>query len=340
MNKALILGVAGQDGSYLAKLLLEKGYKVLGVEKEFIGDLWRFRKIGIEKASGLELKECDIASKKACDDLLASVEPDEIYNLAAQSSVALSIKDPSATVESTALGAFNLFESVRTNCPDAKLFQASSSDMFGLHNGEDLKNEDSKFCPRSPYAVSKLFAHNMAVCYREVYGLHFSCGILCNHESPLRGDSFVTKKIALSAARIFKGSNEVLELGNIDACRDWGFAPEYVEAMYLMLQQKKGDDFVIGTGRLVSVRQFTSLCFKALGITIRWEGTGLDEKAFDSYSGELLVRINKDFFRPVDTAQYAGDPNKARKILDWSAKTDLESLSKIMTLAALEEIVK
>jgi GDPmannose 4,6-dehydratase len=338
MNKALIFGVAGQDGSYLAKLLLEKNYEVLGVEKEFIGDLWRFRKVGIEGAKGFNLKECDITDKKACDELLVSFQPDEIYNLAAQSSVALSIKDPAGTVDSTAFGAFNLFESIRTTCPKAKLFQASSTDMFGVHNGEDLKNEGSKFFPLSPYAVSKVFAHNMAVCYREVYGLHFSCGILCNHESPLRGDAFVTKKIAMAAAGIAKGSDEVLELGNMDACRDWGYAPEYVEAMHLMLQQDKGDDYVIGTGRLVSVRDFTALCFKSLGIDVRWEGSGLDEKGFDSVTGRLLVSVNREFFRPVDTAPYAGDPGKAERTLGWKATTGLEDLARIMTLDALEEL--
>lgn len=338
MNKALIFGVAGQDGSYLAKLLLEEGYVVLGVEKEFIGDLWRFRKVGIDGAEGFYLKECDITDKKACDELLVSFQPDEIYNLAAQSSVALSIKDPAGTVESTAFGAFNLFDSVRTNCPKTRLFQASSTDMFGVHKGEDLKNEESKFFPLSPYAVSKVFAHNMAVCYREVYGLHFSCGILCNHESPLRGEAFVTKKIAMSAARISKGSDEVLELGNIDACRDWGYAPEYVEAMHLILQQERGDDFVIGTGRLVSVRDFTALCFRSLGIEMTWEGSGLDEKGFDTATDKLLVSVNREFFRPVDTAPYAGDPAKAEKILGWRAKTGLEALARIMTLDALEEL--
>ena len=210
--------------------------------------------------------------------------------------------------------------------------------ILTYNNGEDLKNEGSKFFPLSPYAVSKVFAHNMAVCYREVYGLHFSCGILCNHESPLRGDAFVTKKIAMAAAGIAKGSDEVLELGNMDAYRDWGYAPEYVEAMHLMLQQDKGDDFVIGTGRLVSVRDFTALCFKSLGIDIRWEGSGLGEKGFDSVTGRLLVSVNREFFRPVDTAPYAGDPGKAERTLGWKATTGLEDLARIMTLDALEEL--
>lgn len=334
MSKAVIFGVAGQDGGYLAKLLLDKGYDVLGVEKAFIGDLWRFKVLGIEGHPSFQLQECDVTDAEACNNLMQAFRPDEVYNLAAQSSVALSFKDPLGTVSSTGMGACVLFESVRKFVPSARLFQASSGDMFGERGGEELKNEQSVFVPKSPYAVAKLFAHQMVECYRESYGLHFSCGILFNHESPLRGEGFVTKKIASAAARIAGGNDEVLELGNMDALRDWGYAPEYVEAMWRMMNRPSGEDFVLATGRLVSVRDFVAACFGALRIGIIWKGTGLDEKGYDRRTGRLLVSVNPEFFRPVETAPYGGDSSKAERILGWKARTGLEDLCRILVEGA------
>lgn len=330
MAKALIFGAAGQDGAYLSRSLLDDGYEIIGIEKSFNFDLWRFRAVGIENNPKMKLVECDIADSTACSGLLHSYKPDEIYNFAAQSSVALSFKDPAGTVLPTAFGASTLFEAVRQNCPDACLFQASSADMFGMHNGEDYKNEASPYFPKSPYAVSKVFAHQLAKCYRESYGLNFSCGILFNHESPLRTEAFVTKKIAAAAARISQGSEEILELGNMDALRDWGYAPEYVEAMRLMLKQPQGDDFVIATGKLTSVREFVEACFAAVNMELDWHGSGVDEKGYRCSDGRLLVSVNPGFFRPIEAEPYGGDPSKIKRLLGWEAKTNLQELCMLM----------
>lgn len=335
MPKAIIFGAAGQDGSYLAKLLLGKGYDVVGVEKAFIGDLWRFRKTGIDRAASFHLRECDITDSRACCDLLNSVKPDEIYNLAAQSSVALSFKDPLGTIESTAVGAAVLFEAVRQCCPAAHLFQASSSDMFGEQLGETLKREDSRFCPKSPYAVSKVFAHQLAKNYRDSYGLHFSSAILFNHESPLRTPAFVTMKIVMGAVSAIKNSGEMLELGNLDARRDWGYAPEYVDAMWRMVNNDKPNDYVIASGTLTSVRDFVNFSYEAAGIALRWEGSGIDEKAYCANTGRLLVAVNPDFFRPIETEPYGGDVAKARELLAWEPGTNVRELCRIMVQAAL-----
>ena len=330
MLKALIFGVAGQDGSYLSRLLLDKGYYVYGVEKAFIGDLWRFKKTGIEGNTHLQLLECDIADKNACDKLLASIQPDEIYNLAAQSSVALSFRDPLGTIESTAVGAAVLFESVRQHCPGAHLFQASSADMFGEHLNENLKCENSPFHPKSPYAVSKVFAHQLAKSYRESYGLHFSCGILFNHESPLRTPAFVTMKIALAAANAAQGGTGVLELGNMDSRRDWGYAPEYVDAMWRMVNQPAGDDYVIATGRMTSVREFVEYAYKAVGVTLCWDGLGVEEKGYCKETGRAMVAVNPEFFRPIEAESYGGNASKAAKALGWEATAGVEELCRIM----------
>ena len=335
MNRALILGVAGQDGSYLSQLLLGRGYQVIGTEKAFLGDLWRFKHLKIEGNENLLLQECDIADEAACAELLKKYQPDEIYNLAAQSSVALSFKEPQMTVESTAVGASVLFEAVRKHSPHSRLFQASSADMFGVCNGEEFKTEQSSFHPQSPYAVSKVFAHQMAQCYRASYGLHFSCGILFNHESALRTDAFVTMKIAKTAAAIAKGSDAVLELGNMNAKRDWGYAPEYIQAMYKMVNADMADDYIIATGHLVTVRDFVECCFKAVDMEIAWSGCGVDEKGCSKSDGRLLVAVNPEFFRPIETEPYGGSPAKIYNDLGWKAGTGLKDLCKAMVVSQL-----
>lgn len=335
IKKAIIFGVAGQDGAYLAKLLLEEGYEVTGAGRSFSRDLWRLRALGLCGHTFLKLVECDVTDADACGDLLLKFQPDEVYNLASQSSVALSFEKPVQSAFSNGMGACTLFEAIRKNAPEARLFQASSGDMFGERGCEELKNEFSPFFPKSPYAVAKLFAHQMAGCFRQSYGLHFSCGIMFNHESPLRGRGFVTKKIADAVARISLGEDEVLELGNMNASRDWGYAPEYVGAMRRIIDQPFADDFVLATGRLASVRDFAAGCFSAVGIGLAWEGTGVAEKGYDKKTGKLLISVNPDFYRPIETSSFGGDAAKASIVLGWKAHTGTEDLCRILVEDAI-----
>ena len=338
MKKALITGITGQDGAYLSKLLLEKGYEVYGAFRR-TSDLHlnklKFLKID-DKINyvPLELHEFTNIHKT-----IEKIQPDEIYNLGAQSFVAVSFEIPIFTADVTALGALRVLEAVREINPSIKFYQASSSEMFGKVQSSS-QNEKTPFYPRSPYASSKLFAHWVTVNYRESYGM-FSCsGILFNHESPLRGLEFVTRKITHAVARIKHGLQDKIILGNIDSRRDWGYAPEYVEAMWLMLQQDKPDDYVISTGETHSVREFVELAFKNVGTDIVWSGKGVDEKGKDKASGKILVEVAPEFFRPAEVDFLMGDYSKAKEKLGWSPKTTFNELVRIMVENDLKLVQK
>lgn len=328
MKKSLITGITGQDGAYLAKLLLEKEYEVYGTFRR-TSDLHlnRLRFLGIEekvKYVPLELLEFTNIYRT-----IEKIQPDEIYNLGAQSFVALSFEEPMFTADVTGLGPLRLLEAIRTINPRIKFYQASSSEMFGKVQAIP-QNEKTPFYPRSPYAASKLFAHWITVNYRESYNMFACSGILFNHESPLRGLEFVTRKITHAVARIKLGLQKELRLGNLDSKRDWGYAQEYVEAMWLMLQQDEPDDYVIATGETHSVREFVEAAFKNLGIDIEWSGKGVDEKGIDKASGGVLVRIDPEFFRPAEVDLLIGNSEKAKKKLGWSPKTTFKELVGIM----------
>jgi len=340
IKKALLFGICGQDGAYLAKSLLEDGYVVIGAGRSFPPQLWRLQNLGLSGHPLLKLVECDIADKNTTQDLLLELQPDEVYNFASQSSVSLSFQKPLENVLTNGMGACTLFEAIRRNAPGARLFQASSGDMFGECAGDELKNEASPFFPKSPYAVTKLFAHQMAGCYRKSFDLHFSCGILFSHESPLRQKEFVTKKIADSVARIALGSKETLELGNLNALRDWGYAPEYVAAMRKILSQPLGDDFVLATGKLTSVRDFARECFRTVGIEMEWEGEDAEEKGYDGKTGNLLVSVNPVFYRPIETSSFGGDSTKAKELLGWEALVGIQELCRILVDDAIKNTRK
>lgn len=327
-KRALITGITGQDGAYLAKLLLEKGYEVYGAFRRTSDvHLSRMKFLGIEneiKFIPLELLEFTNIYRA-----LEGIRPDEIYNLGAQSFVALSFEQPIFTADVTGLGALRMLEAVRAVNPEIKFYQASSSEMFGKA-GEMPQNELTPFNPRSPYAASKLFAHWSSVNYREAYKMFVCCGILFNHESPLRGTEFVTRKITQAAAKIKLGLPVKLSLGNLDARRDWGYAPEYTEAMWLMMQQPEPDDYVIATGQTHSVREFVEAAFSEAGISIGWRGSGLIEEGIDNASGRVMVSVDPDFFRPAEVDVLRGDYSKARNKLGWAPKTTFSELVGIM----------
>lgn len=328
MKKALITGITGQDGSYLAKLLLEKGYEVYGSFRRTSDlhlDKLRFLKIDTSiKFVPLELQEFTNIFRT-----LEKIQPDEVYNLGAQSFVAVSFETPLFTSDVTGMGPLRILESIRSVNPGIKFYQASSSEMFGKIR-ENPQTEMTPFYPRSPYAVSKLFAHWITVNYRESYNIFGCNGILFNHESPLRGFEFVTRKITRSVALTKLGLQKDLKLGNLDSKRDWGYAPEYVQAMWLMLQQDKPDDYVISTGETHSVREFVEAAFARIGVKLEWSGKGLDEKGIDTKSGKTLVRIDPQFFRPAEVDLLIGDSRKAREKLGWSPKITFSELVGIM----------
>lgn len=337
MKKALITGITGQDGAYLSKLLIEKGYEVYGAFRR-TSDLHlnKLRFLGVDDKVNyvpLELHEFTNIYRKIED-----IQPDEIYNLGAQSFVTVSFEVPIFTADVTALGALKVLEAIRKINPKIKFYQASSSEMFGKVKATP-QNEATPFYPRSPYAVSKLFAHWMTVNYRESYGIFACSGILFNHESPLRGLEFVTRKITHSVARIKLGLQDELRLGNLDSKRDWGYAPEYVEAMWLMLQQSEPDDYVIATGETHSVREFVEAAFNAVEIDIEWSGKGIDEKGVDK-SGRTLIKIDPQFFRPAEVDFLIGDCSKAKKKLGWSPKTTFKELVQIMVKHDIELVKK
>lgn len=330
MKSAIITGITGQDGAYLAELLLGKGYKVYGTYRRTSSvNFWRIEELGIKNHPQLDLVEYDLTDLSASIRLLQNTGATEVYNLAAQSFVGVSFEQPITTAEITGLGAVNLLEAIRIVNPKVRFYQASTSEMFGQVQAIPQK-EDTPFYPRSPYGVAKLYAHWMTINYRESYDIFASSGILFNHESPLRGQEFVTRKITDTVAKIHLGKVDVLELGNMDAKRDWGFAKEYVEGMWRMLQADAADTFVLATNRTETVRDFVSMAFKAVGIELRFEGKDENEVGIDTATNKTLVKVNPKFYRPAEVELLIGDPAKAKEVLGWEPKTTLEQLCKMM----------
>lgn len=330
MKKAIITGITGQDGAYLAELLLEKGYEVYGTYRRTASvNFWRIEELGIEKHPNLHLIEYDLTDASNSIRMVMEIRPDEIYNLAAQSFVGVSFDQPLATAHITGLGAVHLLEAIRIVDPKIKFYQASTSEMFGKVQ-EIPQTEKTPLYPRSPYGVAKLYAHWMTINYRESYGIFGSSGILFNHESPLRGREFVTRKITDSVAKIKLGKLECLELGNMDAKRDWGYAKEYVEGMWRILQADKPDTFVLATNRTETVRDFVTMAFKAVGIELEFRGSEDNEIAIDKATGKTVVRVNPKFYRPAEVELLIGDPAKAKEILGWEPQTSLEELCAMM----------
>lgn len=333
MRTAIITGITGQDGAYLAELLLAKGYTVCGTYRRTSSvNFWRLEELGIAQHPNLHLVEFDLTDMGSCIRLLQTSGATEIYNLAAQSFVGVSFDQPHTTAQITGIGALNLLEAIR--CVNAKIrfYQASTSEMFGKVQAVP-QMEDTPFYPRSPYGVAKLYAHWMTVNYRESYGIFGASGILFNHESPLRGREFVTRKITDSLAKIKLGKQDVLELGNLDARRDWGYAKDYVEGMWRMLQADTPDTYVLATNRTETVRDFVSLAAKAVGISLEWQGRGEKERGIDSQSGKAIVTINPRFYRPAEVELLIGNPAKAKAKLGWEPTTTLEQLCTMMVEA-------
>ncbi|QGZ31678.1 GDP-mannose 4,6-dehydratase [Stutzerimonas stutzeri] len=327
---AIITGITGQDGAYLAELLLEKGYTVYGTFRRTSSvNFWRIEELGIDKHPNLHLVEYDLTDLSSSIRLLESTGATEVYNLAAQSFVGVSFEQPLTTLDITGAGAVNLLEAIRIVNPKIRYYQASTSEMFGKVQAIP-QVETTPFYPRSPYGVAKLYAHWMTINYRESYDIFGCSGILFNHESPLRGREFVTRKITDSVAKIKLGQLDVLELGNIDAKRDWGFAKEYVEGMWRMLQADEPDVFVLATNRTETVRDFVTLAFKAVDTELRWEGSGEQEQAIDTATGKVVMRVNPKFYRPAEVDLLIGDPQKAKDVLGWEPKTSLEQLCRMM----------
>ena len=335
MKTSIITGISGQDGAYLAQLLLDKGHKVYGTYRRTSSvNFWRIEELGIQAQPNLELVEYDLTDLGTSISLVQKAKPDEIYNLAAQSFVGVSFEQPTTTAQITGIGALNLLEAVRLLDPKIRFYQASTSEMFGKVQAIP-QTEDTPFYPRSPYGVAKLYAHWMTVNYRESYGIFGCSGILFNHESPLRGREFVTRKITDTVAKIKLGLLDVLELGNMDAKRDWGFAKEYVDGMYRMLQADEPDTYVLATNRTETVRDFVTMAFAAAGQAIEWSGKAEAEIGRDAVSGKTLVRVNPRFYRPAEVELLIGDATKARDRLGWQARTTLEELCQMMVEADL-----
>jgi GDPmannose 4,6-dehydratase len=335
-NKTTIItGITGQDGAYLAQLLLDKGYTVYGTYRRTSSvNFWRIEELGIQNHPNLHLVEYDLTDLGSSIALVQKVQPSEIYNLAAQSFVGVSFDQPSTTAQITGIGCLNLLEAIRLVNPKIRFYQASTSEMFGKVQAIP-QIESTPFYPRSPYGVAKLYAHWMTVNYRESYNIFGSSGILFNHESPLRGREFVTRKITDSVAKIKLGQLDCLELGNLDAKRDWGFAKEYVEGMWRMLQADEPDTFVLATNRTEAVRDFVRMAFKGAGIVVDFKGSEEQETAVDTATGKTVMRINPKFYRPAEVELLIGDPAKAKAKLGWEPKTTLEQLCQMMVEADL-----
>jgi GDPmannose 4,6-dehydratase len=337
---AVITGVTGQDGAYLTAFLLEKGYKIYGTFRRTSSEnFWRLDYLGIQKHPNLSLVEYDLTDLSSNIRLLANTKPDEVYNLAAQSFVGVSFDQPITTAQITGIGAVNLLEAIRIVKPDIRFYQASTSELFGKVLTIP-QTENTPFYPRSPYAAAKLYAHWMTINYYESYNIFACSGILFNHESPLRGKEFVTRKITDMVAKISLGIQDHLELGRIDSKIDWGYAKEYVEGMWLMLQQEKPETFILATGRTEMVRDFVTMAFNVLDLDIQWSGLGKDEVAFSPKLNRIVVKINPLFYRPAEVDILIGDPSKAKQILGWEAATTLEQLCNKMVLADLERVKK
>ncbi len=336
MKRALITGITGQDGSYLAELLLEKGYEVHGLVRrastfntERIDHLY---KDPHQKDVTLFLHYGDLTDSSNINRLLEKIGPDEIYNLAAQSHVKVSFEVPEYTAEVNAIGVLRFIDAIKETGLKTRFYQASTSELYGLVR-ETPQTETTPFYPRSPYGVAKLYAYWIIRNYREAFNLFACNGILFNHESPRRGPTFVTRKITLAAARIKRGLQDRLYLGNLDARRDWGYAPDYVDVMWRMLQHHEADDFVIATGETHTVREFCEIAFEILDINLVWEGKGVDEKGIDASTGTVLVEIDPRYFRPAEVDFLKGDPSKARRILDWTPTVTFRELVEIMVRA-------
>jgi len=335
MKIAVVTGITGQDGAYLAELLLEKGYKVYGTYRRTSSvNFWRIEELGIAKHENLHLVEYDLTDLAASIRLLSETKATEIYNLAAQSFVGVSFDQPITTAEITGIGPLNLLEAIRIINPKIRFYQASTSEMFGKVQAIP-QIESTPFYPRSPYGVAKLYAHWITVNYRESYDIFACSGILFNHESPLRGREFVTRKITDTVAKIKLGLTDILELGNLDAKRDWGFAKEYVEGMWRMLQADKPETYVLATNRTETVRDFVTMAFKAAGINILFSGKDESEVGKDAATGNILVRINPKFYRPAEVELLIGNPEKAFAELGWKPETSLEKLCEMMVEADL-----
>lgn len=336
MKKAIITGITGQDAAYLTELLLKEGYMVYGTYRRTSStNFWRIEELGIHQHPNLVLLEYDLIDLSSAYRIISEVEPDEIYNLAAQSFVGVSFTQPIATAHITGIGALNLLEAIRSINPGIRFYQASTSEMFGKVQAIP-QNENTAFHPRSPYGVAKVFAHWATLNYQESYGLFATSGILFNHESPLRGKEFVTRKISDAVAKIYLGKQEVLELGNMDAKRDWGYAKEYVQGMYRMLQIDEPGTFVLATNKTQTVRDFVSLAFKSINVEIIWEGSAEKEKGIDARTGKTRITVNPKFYRPAEVELLIGDASKANKKLDWSPKTTLEELCEMMVQKDIE----
>lgn len=329
MKKAFITGITGQDGAWLAKYLLSLGYEVHGgVRRISTPNFWRLEFLGIKDK--VKLHEYDLIDPSSNSSIISTLKPDEVYNLAAQSFVGTSFTQPQATFQMNAIGPLNILEAIRINSPETKFYQASTSEMFGLVQ-EIPQRESTPFYPRSPYGVAKLAAHWSAINYRESYNIFAACGILFNHESELRGEEFVTRKITMNVTSWANNvQGNVLELGNLDAKRDWGYAKEYVEGMHAMLQAEKPDAFVLATGETYTIRQFVEWAFEVIGRSIMWEGQGVDEIGRDKDTGEILLKINPQYYRPAEVELLIGNPTKASEVLGWRAKTKAQKLAKLM----------
>lgn len=341
MKTALITGITGQDGSYLAELLLEKGYAVHGIIRRSssfntgrIDHLYNDPNIYNER---LFLHYGDLTDSSNLNRLLEKIDPDEVYNLAAQSHVKVSFEVPEYTAEVDAVGTLRFLDAIKETGVKTRFYQASTSELYGKVQ-EIPQSETTPFYPRSPYAVAKIYGYWIVVNYREAYNIFASNGILFNHESPRRGETFVTRKITRAAARIKEGLQDRLVLGNMDAKRDWGYAPEYVDAMWRMLQQDSPDDFVVATGETHTVREFTEIAFRELGIELRWEGKAENEKGIDVSSGKVVVEVSPRYYRPTEVELLIGDPSKAKAKLGWEPQVKFEELVRIMVNADLEKV--
>ena len=340
MKKALITGITGQDGSYLAELLISKGYEVHGIIRRHstpctdrIDDLLADE----ENKNRLFIHYGDLTDSSNFHRLIMEIKPDEVYNLAAQSHVAVSFEVPEYTAEATGVGTVKMLEAIRQSGLPIKFYQASTSELFGGIPGTAPQSEATPFYPKSPYGAAKLYGFWITKNYRESYNMFACNGILFNHESPRRGETFVTRKITLAVGRIMAGKQEKLSLGNLDAKRDWGFAGDYVEGMWRMLQQEKADDYVLATNETHTVREFVELAFKEVGVDIEWKGNGVDEKGYCKKTGKLLVDVNPQFFRPAEVELLWGDSTKAEKKLGWQRKVSFPELVKMMVKADCEK---
>jgi GDPmannose 4,6-dehydratase len=336
MKKAIITGITGQDGAYLSELLLNEGYAVYGTYRRSSSmNFWRIEYLGIQNHPNFHLVEYDLNDQSSNIRMLFDIQPDEIYNLAAQSFVGVSFEQPLSTAQTTGIGALHLLEAIRIVNPKIKFYQASTSEMFGKVQ-EVPQIESTPFYPRSPYGVAKLFAHWATINYRESYDIFGVSGILFNHESPLRGREFVTRKITDTVAKITLGMTDVLELGNLDAKRDWGYAKEYVEGMYKMLQAPVADTYVLATNQTQTVRTFVEMAFKATGVDIEWKGKEEQEKGYNVATGKEVVFINPKFYRPAEVELLIGSAEKAKSNLGWEPKTTLKELCQLMVDADLK----